>query len=59
MRRALLGIAAGAATALPMPANATLPAAELPEPFVPENDYPYFGCEPGGGCDPHASTIRP
>lgn len=45
MRRALLGLAAGAATSLPISADAALSAAESPEPFVPENEYPYFGPE--------------
>jgi hypothetical protein len=46
MRRAILGLAAGAATSLPISADAAQPVVKSPETFLPENDYPYFGPEP-------------
>lgn len=47
LRRTLFGgLAAGAAAALPAAEAAPLPATQAEAPFVPENDYPFFGYDP-------------
>jgi hypothetical protein len=55
-REAIARVLAGglAAAALPMAVGSTTAATPVIEPeFVPENDYPFFGYEPGVTNDDH------